>query len=50
MSMLLKRSLISLVCLGLLSACVEEEETEDTSTSTFVVYGMSSVEAGYQTF
>ena len=48
--MLLKRSLVSLACLGLLTACGVEEETEDTSTSTYVLHSMSEVELGYQTF
>lgn len=49
MSLFWKRSLVFLACLGLLSAC-EEVESEDTSTSTYVVYAMSPVESGYQTF
>jgi hypothetical protein len=49
MSLFWKRSLVFLACLGLLSAC-EETDSDDTSTSTYVVYSMSPVESGYQTF
>ncbi|WP_413701289.1 hypothetical protein ACLKMH_06280 [Psychromonas sp. KJ10-10] len=49
MSLFLPRSLAMLACLGLLTACIETD-SDDTSTSTYVVFSMSSVESDYQTF
>lgn len=50
MSLKFKRTLVSMACLGLLVGCGVDEDEEDTSSSTYVLYAMSEVVSGYQTF